>query len=51
MEMFVNMSGYLEENGYAFEEIKPQVQSNLTNFESNFKGRFSNLTFSQQEWI
>jgi hypothetical protein len=36
LEMFVNMSEYLEENDYASEEIKPQVLTHLTNLESNF---------------
>jgi hypothetical protein len=48
LEMFVNMSEYLEENDYAFEEIKPHVLSHLTNLESNFKNRFPELTFSNK---
>jgi hypothetical protein len=36
LEMFVNMSEYLEENYYAFEEIKPHVLTHFTNLESNF---------------
>jgi hypothetical protein len=49
--MFVNMSEYLEENDYAFEEIKPHVLTHLTNIESNFKNRFPELTLQQHEWM
>jgi hypothetical protein len=38
-------------NDYEFEEIKPHVLTHLTNLESNFKGRFSDLTLPQHEWI
>jgi hypothetical protein len=51
LEMFVNMTEYLEENDYAFEEIKPHVLTHLTNLESNFKNRFPELTFQQHEWM
>jgi hypothetical protein len=51
LEMFVNMSEYLKENYYASEEIKPHVLTHLTNLESNFKNRFPELTFQQQEWM
>jgi hypothetical protein len=44
LEMFVNMTEYLEENDYAFEEIKPHVLTHLTNLESNFENRFPELT-------
>jgi hypothetical protein len=37
LEIFDNMSEYLEENYYEFEEIKPHVLTHLTNLESNFK--------------
>jgi hypothetical protein len=30
LEMFDNMNEYLEENDYAFEEIKPHVLTHLT---------------------
>jgi hypothetical protein len=51
--MFVNMSEYLylEENDYAFEETKPHVLTHLTNFESNFKNRFPELTLQQHGWM
>jgi hypothetical protein len=48
--MFVNMSEHLEENDYAFEEIKPHVLTHLTNLDSNFKNRFPELTLQQHEW-
>jgi hypothetical protein len=44
LEMFVNTSEYIEENDYAFEEIKPHVLTHLTNVESNFKNRIPELT-------
>jgi hypothetical protein len=50
LEMFVNMSDYLEENDYTFEEIKPRVLTHLTNLESNFKNYFPELTLQQCEW-
>jgi hypothetical protein len=50
LEMFVSMSEYLEENDYAFEEIKPHVLTYLTNLESNFKNCFPELTLQQHEW-
>jgi hypothetical protein len=40
LEMFVNMSEYIEENDYAFEEIIPHVLTRLTNLENNFKNKF-----------
>jgi hypothetical protein len=40
LEMFVNMSVYLEGNDYAFEEIKPHVMTHLNNLENNFKNAF-----------
>jgi hypothetical protein len=43
------MNEYLEENEYAFEEIKPHVVTHLTNLESNFKNRFPELTLQQHE--
>jgi hypothetical protein len=49
--MFVNMSECLEENDYAFEEIKPNVLIHLTNLESNFKNSFQELTLQQHEWM
>jgi hypothetical protein len=51
LEMFFNMSEYLEKNDYAFEEIKPHVLTHLTNIESNFKNRFPELTLQQHEWM
>jgi hypothetical protein len=51
VEMFVNMSEYLEENDYTFEEIKPHVLTHLTNLESSFKNCFPELTLQQHEWI
>jgi hypothetical protein len=45
LEMFDSMSEYLEENHYAFEDIKPDVLTHLTNVERNFKNRISELTF------
>jgi hypothetical protein len=51
LEMFVNMSEYLEENDYAFEENELHVMTHLTNFESNFKNRFPELTLQQHEWM
>jgi hypothetical protein len=51
LEMFVNMSEYLEENDYAFEEIKSHVLTRLANLESNFKNHFPELTLQQHEWI
>jgi hypothetical protein len=52
LEIFVNMSEYLEENDYAdYEEIKPHVLIHLTNLESNFKNRFPELTLQQHEWM
>jgi hypothetical protein len=51
LEMFVTMSDYLEENDYAFEEIKPHVLTRLTNLESNFKNHFLELTLQQHEWM
>jgi hypothetical protein len=51
LEIFVNMSEYLEENDYAFEEIKPHVPTHLTNLESNFKNQFPELTLQQHEWM
>jgi hypothetical protein len=51
LEMFVNMSEYLEKNDYAFEEIKPHVLTHLTNLDSNFKNRFPELTLQQHEWM
>jgi hypothetical protein len=50
-ELFISMSEYLEENVYAFQEIKPHVLTHLTNLESNFKNRFRELTLQQQEWM
>jgi hypothetical protein len=49
LEIFVNMSEYLKENDYAFEEIKPHVLTHLTNLDSNFKNRFPELTLQQHE--
>jgi hypothetical protein len=51
IEMFVNMSKFVQENVYESEEIKPQVLTRLTNLEYNFKSCFSDLTLSQHEWI
>jgi hypothetical protein len=51
LEIFVNMSEYLEENDYAFEVIKSHVLTHLTNLESNFKNRFPELTLQQHEWM
>jgi hypothetical protein len=51
LEMFVNLSEYLEENDYAFEEIKPHVLTHLPNLESNFKNHFPELTLQQHGWI
>jgi hypothetical protein len=51
LEMFVNMSEYLEENDYAFEEIKLNVLTHLTNLESNFKNRFPEITLQQHDWM
>jgi hypothetical protein len=51
LEMFLNMSEYLEENDYAFEESKPHVLTHLTNFESNFKNCFTGRTLQQHEWM
>jgi hypothetical protein len=51
LEMFVNMTEYSEENDCAFEEIKPHVLTRLTNFESNFKNHFPELTLQQHEWM
>jgi hypothetical protein len=48
-EVFVNMSEYLEENDYAYEEFKPYVLTHLTNLESNFKNCFPELTLQQHE--
>jgi hypothetical protein len=48
LEIFVNMSEYLEENDYVFEEIKPHF---LTNLENNFKNRFPELFLQQPEWM
>jgi hypothetical protein len=45
------MNEYLEENEYAFEEIKPHVVTHLTNLESNFKNRFPEQTLQQHEWM
>jgi hypothetical protein len=45
------MSKYLEENYYAFEEIKPHVLTHLTNLDSNFKNRFQELILQQHEWL
>jgi hypothetical protein len=42
LEMFVNMSEYLEENDYAFEEIKLHVLTHLTNLESSLRIAFWN---------
>jgi hypothetical protein len=49
LEMFVTMSEYLEENDYAFEEIKPHALTSLTNLERNFKNDFPELTLQQHE--
>jgi hypothetical protein len=47
LEMFVNMSEYLEKNYYAFEEIKPHVLTHLTNLRAilriAFHKPFSNM--------
>jgi hypothetical protein len=51
LEIFATMSEYLEENDYAFEEIKPHVLTHLTNLESNFKDHFQELTLQQHEWM
>jgi hypothetical protein len=51
LESFVTMSVYLEENDYAFEEIKPHVLTHFTNLESNFKNRFPELTLQQHLWM
>jgi hypothetical protein len=51
LEIFVTMSEHLEENDYAFEEIKPHVLTHLTNLESNFKNHFPELTLQQHEWM
>jgi hypothetical protein len=51
LEMFVNMSEYLEENDYTFEKIKPHVLPYLSNLESNFKNGFPELTLQQHEWM
>jgi hypothetical protein len=51
LEMFVSMSEYLEENYYAYEEIKPHVLTHVTNLESNFKNRFPEPTLQQHEWM
>jgi hypothetical protein len=44
--MFVNISEYVEEYDYAFEEIKPHVPTRLATLESNFENCFPELTFS-----
>jgi hypothetical protein len=49
LEMFVNMSEYLEENYYTFEEIKPHVLTHLTDLESSFKNRFPELPLQELE--
>jgi hypothetical protein len=49
--MFVNVNECLEENDYAFEEIKPHVMTHLTNLESNFRNRFPGLTLQHYEWM
>jgi hypothetical protein len=51
LEMFVNISKYLEENEYTSEEIKPHVLTHLTNLDSNFKNHFPELTLQQHEWM
>jgi hypothetical protein len=51
LEMFVNMSEYLEENDYAFEETERHVLTHLTNLQSNFKNCFPELTLHQHEWM
>jgi hypothetical protein len=51
LEMFVNMIEYLEENDYAFQEIKPHLLTHLTKIERNFKNRFLELTLQQHEWM
>jgi hypothetical protein len=51
LEMFVNVTKYLEENDYAFKETKPHVLTHLTNTESNFKNHFPELTIQQHYWI
>jgi hypothetical protein len=50
-EIFVDMSEYLEENCYEFEEIKPHVLTHLTNLIRNITSRFSDITLYQHEWI
>jgi hypothetical protein len=40
LEIFVNMSEYLNENDYICIEIKSQVLTHLTNLELSFKYRF-----------
>jgi hypothetical protein len=35
LEMFFTVSEYLEENDYAFEEIKPHVLTRLTNLDQS----------------
>jgi hypothetical protein len=51
LEMLVSMSEYLEENDYAFEEIKPLVLTHLANLNTNFKNHFLELTLQQHEWM
>jgi hypothetical protein len=47
IEMFVNMSEYLQENDYEFEEIISQVLTHLTNLERvTFKLLFSPISLS-----
>jgi hypothetical protein len=47
--MFVNTNEYLQEIYYEFEQIKLQVLTHLTDLESNFESRVSDLTLSQHE--
>jgi hypothetical protein len=51
LEMFINMTEYLEENDFAFKEIKSHVLTHLTNIDSNRKNRFPELTPQQHEWM
>jgi archaellum component FlaC len=49
--MSVNMSEYLEEYYYLFEEVKHHVLPHHTNLENNFKNCFPELTLHEHEWV
>jgi hypothetical protein len=50
IEIFDNMTEYLEEKDDAFEEMKPHILTHLTLLERSFKNPFPELILQQHKW-